>query len=85
MGFHTQKFCHAIAAELRLSTFFSENNFCKVDVIFCQNLREIIGFHRNIVMCTHFSFKYKDDYVKEAPIYCQSSLDGLQKCYTKVV
>ena len=26
-----------------------------------------------------------DDYVKEAPAYCQSSLDGLQKSYAKVV
>ena len=45
MGFHIQKFCHAIAAEVRRSTFF-----CMVDIIFCQNLREIIGFHRNIVL-----------------------------------
>ena len=25
--------CHAAFAVLRLSTFFSENNFCKIDVI----------------------------------------------------
>ena len=33
MGFHTQKIIHATTAELRLSKFF-----CKVDVIFWQNL-----------------------------------------------
>ena len=50
MGFHVQKFCHAIAAELRLSTFFSENNFSKVNIIFRQNLQKIIGSHRNFVL-----------------------------------
>ena len=50
MGFHTQKFCHAIAAELRLGTFFSENNFSKVNIIFRQNLQKIIGSPRNFVL-----------------------------------
>ena len=50
MGFHTQKICSVIAAGLRLSTFFSENNFSKVNIIFCQNLQKIIGSHRNFVL-----------------------------------
>ena len=45
--------CHAAILELRLSDFYSENNFCKVDVIFCQKVlifTEILlcGYH---VLC----------------------------------
>ena len=45
---------------------------------------EFVVFSIGITLYIKIETK-NDDSIKEAPAYCQSSLDGLQKCYTKVV
>ena len=48
---------HVVEVELRLNSFLSENNFCKIDVISaktqCIMTEKSISFHRNISVMQH--------------------------------